>query len=112
MAMKPHTAADLSNRDAEILARERQLVKIITPDVIPNDDERNNKISYYASSALPIPELEWAYEKIKTINKRIGNKVNSYTGRRVQYNTGRAPEVDENGKTQLERELDILESRI
>src|SRR5918999_804542 len=47
--INPHVA--IHDRDVQLLERERALVKIITPEIVPNDDERNNKISYSASSS-------------------------------------------------------------
>ena len=85
--------ADLTGTDRELLERERALVKILTPDLISNDKERNNKISYYVHSKLPISELEWAYGQIRTITRKA-SKMNQYTAR-INYanNNNTAPEA-------------------
>jgi hypothetical protein len=66
---KPRVA-DLTNIDAYLLARERELVKIITPDVESYDTVRNNKINYYANSQLKIEDIAEVYDQIKAVNKR------------------------------------------
>jgi hypothetical protein len=84
MSMTLQTAAvNLNDREKNLLARELEIVKIITSDAVPNDDERLTKISYYSNSSLPIEEIRFAFDKIKSINKRFG-KVNRYTAR-VSY---------------------------
>jgi hypothetical protein len=101
--VRPQTAAatNLNDREKNLLARELEIVKIITPDAVPNEQERLTTIGYYSNSRLPIPEIREAFDKIKAINKRLG-KVNRYTAS--------APSVlrDENDLTQLERDLAIL----
>jgi hypothetical protein len=55
----PKTAAGLNDADtARLLDRERQLIRIINEQAIPNEDERNMKISYYSNSSLPIEEMD------------------------------------------------------
>lgn len=111
--VKPYTA-DLNDRERTLLQRERQLVKIITPDIVKNDTERNNKISYYASTQLPISEIEEVFNRIRTLTARTRG-TNQYYGHSaiVQYNNNNAPEPtterDEHGLTNLERQLKLLE---
>jgi hypothetical protein len=60
-----YTPRTASAEDYRVVQREKELVKIISPDVVPNDDERNNKISYYAATSLPLEEIKFCYDKIR-----------------------------------------------
>jgi hypothetical protein len=104
--INPHVA--IHDRDVQLLERERALVKIITPEIVPNDDERNNKISYYASSSLPIPEIQFAYDKMKFAVRKASSSSNNRYGKVYSASVPR----DKDGLTSLERQLRILDGEI
>jgi len=91
--------ADLTNRDAELLARERALIRILPREIAKDDDEYNMKLSYYAGSSIPIETLRAEFERIKPAIKRIA-RINRYTA---------AANNDNDNKLSLCKQIEILD---
>jgi len=98
--------ADLSSQESELLRRENSLLKIITKDLVYDDEERNRRINYLARSSIPILEIECAYNQIKPALRKA-SKIRQYTALQIHNDVD-----EETGLTSLQKQLAILDGDI
>jgi hypothetical protein len=106
--------ADKEN-DPELrfLKRHAAISGIVTSDIIPDNRQRAERVDQLSKGSVPLQEIESAYD-IAKVALRKASRMNSYIAR-VSYgsNSNNAPaEVEENGLTNLEKQLKLLQWEI